>query len=244
MKYTFNNTQPKDVVKIEFIAGDEKTAGDYLAEIEGKKILRISLPKGDMTRRKFILLARKIVTLSRKYKARKIFLDFSELKFEKFSLSEAELAEILATNFGMANFEFVKYKTGPAPIFVEEVVVANASATTLSRAFEKGRRVGEEVNECRILANTPGGEMTPKLLAQAAKDAAKRTKVTVKVLGKKEIQALKMGGVLGVAQGSEHEPQFIIMEYKMGGKEAPTVLVPPPINSSYRALGTFLAPSL
>lgn len=67
--------------------------------------------------------------------------------------------------------------------------------------------------------------MTPKLLAEAAKNAAKGTKVNVKILGKKEMEVLKMGGVLGVAQGSEHEPQFIIMEYKMGGKEAPTVLV-------------------
>ncbi len=222
MKYTFNNTQPKDAVKIEFFASDEKIAGDYLAEVDGKKILRVSLPKGDMTRRKFILLARKVVALARKYKARKIFLDFSELTFKNLSISEAELAEILATNFDMANFEFVKYKTGPAPIFVEEVIIAN---TKEKASFEKGRKIAEEVNECRTLANTPGGEMTPKLLAQAAKNAAKGTKVSVKILGKKEMQALKMGGVLGVAQGSEHEPQFIIMEYKMGGKETPTVLV-------------------
>jgi leucyl aminopeptidase len=222
MKYTFNNTQPKDAVKIEFIADDVKIAGDYLAEVDGKKILRVSLPKGDMTRRKFILLSRKIIALSRKYKARKIFLDLADFHFKNFSIAESELAEILATNFEMANFEFVKYKTGPAPIFIEEVTIANTNEKV---AFEKGRKIAEEVDECRTLANTPGGEMTPKLLAEAAKNAAKGTKVSVKILGKKEMQALKMGGVLGVAQGSEHEPQFIIMEYKMGGKEAPTVLV-------------------
>lgn len=222
MKYTFNNTQPKDAVKIEFIADDAGNAGDYLVEVDGKRILRVSLPKGDMARRKLILLARKIIVLSRKYKMRKIFIDLADFTFKNFSISESELAEILATNFGMANFEFAKYKTGPAPIFVEEAVVANAGEKT---AFEKGRKTAEEVNECRTLANTPGGEMTPKLLAEAAKNAAKGTKVSVKILGKKEMQTLKMGGVLGVAQGSEHEPQFIIMEYKMGGKEAPTVLV-------------------
>lgn len=220
MKYTFNNTHPKDAVKIEFIESDEKIAGDYLAEVDGKKILRVSLPKGDMTRRKFILLARKIIVLSRKYKTKKIFIDLAHFYLPK--VEPSEIAEILATNFGMANFEFVKYKTDPAPIFVEEVIIANAKDKS---AFEKGRKIAEEVNECRVLANTPGGEMTPKLLAQAAKDAAKGTKVSVKILGKKEMQVLGMGGVLGVAQGSEHEPQFIIMEYKMGGKEAPTVLV-------------------
>ncbi len=84
MKYTFNNTQPKDAVKIGFIAGDEKIAGDYLALDEGKQILRIALPKGDMTRRKFILLGRKVVALARKYKVRKIFIDFQNLFFRNF----------------------------------------------------------------------------------------------------------------------------------------------------------------
>jgi leucyl aminopeptidase len=67
--------------------------------------------------------------------------------------------------------------------------------------------------------------MTPKILAEKAKEAAKGTAVNVKILGSKQIEKHKMGGVLGVAKGSIEVPQFIIMEYFAAGKEKPIVLV-------------------
>jgi leucyl aminopeptidase len=68
--------------------------------------------------------------------------------------------------------------------------------------------------------------MTPRVLGDETKKAAKGTKVSVKVLGKKEIEKLKMGGVLGVARGSSEEPRFIILEYwGAGKKEKPIVFV-------------------
>jgi len=45
-------------------------------------------------------------------------------------------------------------------------------------------------------------------------------------LGRKEIEKLGMGGVLGIAGGSETRAQFIVMEYFGAAKgERPTVLV-------------------
>src|SRR3989338_4999114 len=68
--------------------------------------------------------------------------------------------------------------------------------------------------------------MTPQLLAKAAVAAAKGTSTRVQVLGLKEIQELKMGGLLGVSKGSLEEPRFIILEHKgAGAKERPIVLV-------------------
>jgi leucyl aminopeptidase len=86
--------------------------------------------------------------------------------------------------------------------------------------------VGEEVNKCRELANTPGGDMTPAVLAAHAKKEAKGTGATVKVLSQKDMEKLKMGALLGVARGSTEEPKFIIVEY-FGGKrkDTPVVLV-------------------
>src|SRR3989344_678878 len=55
--------------------------------------------------------------------------------------------------------------------------------------------------------------MTPKLLAQAAREARRGTKIKVKALGRKEMKKLGMNAILGVAAGSNEESQFIIMEY-------------------------------
>ena len=88
---------------------------------------------------------------------------------------------------------------------------------------------GEYMNWYRNLANIPGNDMTPKLLAGAVKKAvveAKNPKLSLKILSQKEIERLGMGGVLAVGKGSKEESQFIELIYRGGKKsEAPIVLV-------------------
>lgn len=86
--------------------------------------------------------------------------------------------------------------------------------------------MGEEVNKTRTLANTPGGDMTPVILAQKAKEAVRGMPVKVKIFGEKEMERLNMRAILSVGRGSEEESKFIIMEYFGGEKnEHPIVLV-------------------
>ncbi|MEK7100958.1 MAG: leucyl aminopeptidase, partial [Patescibacteria group bacterium] len=87
---------------------------------------------------------------------------------------------------------------------------------------KKGQTIGEEVNACRELANTPGGDMTPKSLARAAKMAVAGLPVTVRTLGVPEMKKLGMGAILGVGRGSVEAPTFTILEYK-GGAGKPIV---------------------
>jgi leucyl aminopeptidase len=87
----------------------------------------------------------------------------------------------------------------------------------------KGKVIGEEVNKTRELSNTPGGDMTPKGLAQAAKNASKGLPITVTTLTLAQMQKLGMGALLGVGKGSTYPPTFTIMEYK-GSTGAPIVL--------------------
>ncbi len=141
----------------------------------------------------------------------------------------AELAELFATQCELANFEFNHYKQAPKQGWasVETIIVhARLPAPTLLRALAQGQAIGEEMNKARTLANTPGGDMTPQKLAEAAVAAGKEFGFTVKVLDEKEIAKLGMGGVLGVAKGSEEPPRFIVMEYLRGRKsERPVALV-------------------
>jgi leucyl aminopeptidase len=82
------------------------------------------------------------------------------------------------------------------------------------------------VNACRELANHPGGSLTPRGLAKAAKDAVKELPVTVETLGRAEIKKLGMNLLAGVGAGSIEEPTFTVMKYR-GGKpaEKPIVLI-------------------
>ncbi|MDO8537209.1 MAG: M17 family peptidase N-terminal domain-containing protein, partial [bacterium] len=137
--------------------------------------------------------------------------------------------EVVAANALMANFEFIKYKT-PTPgghNFIDEIQAVLAKPDkNIEEGLRRGVIIGEEVNSCRLLANTPGGDLTPNDLAEEARRAAKGQNIKVAVLDEKKIKKLKMGGVLGVGRGSDAPPRFIIMEYMRASKrEKPIVLV-------------------
>lgn len=81
---------------------------------------------------------------------------------------------------------------------------------------------------CRDLVNTPPNVCNPAYLGEEALRLAQQyPELKVEVLDKKAIEALGMGGVLGVAQGSVNEPRFIVMEYKPANAKntQPVVLV-------------------
>jgi leucyl aminopeptidase len=69
--------------------------------------------------------------------------------------------------------------------------------------------------------------MTPSVLAKTAQTLAKGTKVSVKVLGQKELKKLKMNLLLAVGQGTKEETKLIVLEYKGAAalKEKPIVFV-------------------
>ncbi|HEX4104256.1 MAG TPA: leucyl aminopeptidase [Candidatus Paceibacterota bacterium] len=137
--------------------------------------------------------------------------------------------ENIAANILMANFEFVKYKTPPPEGFhflKAAEFVGEKKDKDITEGLHRGMVIGEEVNRCRDLANTPGGDMTPEVLARHAQRAARGLGITAKILNEAKIKSLKMGGVLGVAKGSEAPPRFIILEYMHGQKtEKPLILV-------------------
>ncbi|MBI4159923.1 leucyl aminopeptidase family protein [Candidatus Wolfebacteria bacterium] len=203
----------------------------------GLKQIEIGIgAREEMTRRRLIVLIRQIISTAKIHGVKKISLSFSDFRFAHLGTSENDLAELMGVNFEMANFQFVKYKTPPPEgwIFVEKIEIAGASAPA-KKAFKQGQIIGDGVNYCRTLANTPGGEMTPRKLAQAARAALRGARVKVKILGKREMARLRMGGILGVSRGSDEKPQFIIMEYWGAGRRrqsassrhpsAPVVLV-------------------
>ncbi|MBI3671544.1 leucyl aminopeptidase [Candidatus Azambacteria bacterium] len=182
--------------------------------------------KKEMNTRKLVSLARKIILFAKTNKLKNIAIDLSDFVFPSLDISKYELAKILAINFKMANFEFTQFKTASKENWsLVDNVFARGSKVEERAGFKDGAIIGDEVNGARVLANAPGGDMTPAILAEEAKKAARGTKVKVKILSEAEIRKLKMGGILGVAKGSDEKPKFIIMEYKNGGNEKPIVLV-------------------
>lgn len=135
------------------------------------------------------------------------------------------LIKIFFENSIMADFEFTKYKEKPKEgwpkIETIDFLCSEKINASIKKSVNEGTIIGEEVNGARELANTPGGDMTPTMLAHAAIASAKRTGMSCKILEEKDMQKMGMGGVLGVARGSDEKPKFIILEYWGKKKPAP-----------------------
>ena len=75
------------------------------------------------------------------------------------------------------------------------------------------------------MAKVPGNHWTPSHFADAGRKLATKYDLTCKVLGKSVMAKLGMGGMIGVNQGSSQPPKMVVLEYRSGGKKAPTLLL-------------------
>lgn len=134
-----------------------------------------------------------------------------------------------AMNALMADFEFNKYRQKPKDGWpeVKTLYLAGDKKDLADReaGIREGMIIGQEVNACRHLANTPGSDMTPTLLAKAARDSAAGKKIRIRVMEQAEMKRLHMGGILGVAAGSDEKPKLIILEYLAGPKNQKPLVI-------------------
>jgi len=83
--------------------------------------------------------------------------------------------------------------------------------------LERARVVAESVNWARTLADEPGLSLPPREFARRAAEMAAEVGLSVGSLGGEEIRARGMGGLAGVAQGSDEEPALIVLRYEPEG---------------------------
>ncbi len=119
----------------------------------------------------------------------------------------------LAEGMALGSYQFGKYKND------------RDKQNTLGRILIRSEAITKEdlhilqcatdaVYKCRDLINEPYSFLTARVFAEEIEKAGKEAGVPVEVLNKKKIESLKMGGILGVNQGSNDPPTFTVMEWK------------------------------
>ncbi|MDB5224388.1 MAG: putative cytosol aminopeptidase [Candidatus Adlerbacteria bacterium] len=226
IKITLNNKAADQIAGYTPIRLTEKKL-DRVVIDGGKETLEIGIgPRNKVTAKSLPLLVRQIITSAKKHSFKKIAIDAEGLTFA--NIEGVDAARITATNLELANYDYTTQKTKPEEGWTEvtDIVLCGAVSPEGRVAISRGQIIGQQINQARDWCNTPGGDMTPKYLANATKAAAKGSKATVKVLGRAEMQKLGMGAVLAIAKGSAEEPQFIVVEYWGAAKtKKPLVLV-------------------
>ncbi len=135
---------------------------------------------------------------------------------------DPELAsQALAEGTILALYEFNAYKKTENNKSLEEFVIVEMDKTKIGK-IKKGVQLGtilaQSQNIARDFTNEPANNLTPekfeKKVKEIIKDLGLSEKIKIAVLDKKEIEKLKMGALLSVAQGSDNEPRFIVLRYE------------------------------
>jgi leucyl aminopeptidase len=104
--------------------------------------------------------------------------------------------------------------------------VSASDVSAAETGLANGQALAAGVSLAKDLGNLPPNVCTPSYLAEQALALGKTHQFKVEVLERDALKKLGMGSFLGVAQGSEEPPKFIIMQHLKGKKEQkPVVLV-------------------
>jgi len=184
--------------------------------INGQRILLIGLGKKDKFNASGVRLA--AGKASRAAISKKV----DSVAVECFC-SGLESCQAMGEGLVLGSYQFLDYKTKDEKNFELK------SATVIGCNHDeimKGAAIGKAVCFARDLANHPGNVTTPSRLAEEAGEIAKEGGMKLTVFDRKEITAMGMGALAGVAQGTDEPPKFIVLEY-FGSDESqnPKILV-------------------
>jgi leucyl aminopeptidase len=133
----------------------------------------------------------------------------------------------LCEGMALANYQFLTYRTGDKAksnalksLRVTDTALAQEDLDELSNLVAATCAARDLVNEPP--ATLTATELSKRITALGAKNGFE-----VKVKGRKAIEELGMGGLLGVNKGSVEEPTFTVLEYSPEGavNSSPIVLV-------------------
>jgi leucyl aminopeptidase len=143
------------------------------------------------------------------------------------SVDAVQLAQTAADGLSAAEFDSGMYKQReeadcryPARV---TIVAPGADGARLEEAVHRGLVIGRSANFARSLANEPGNVLTPRTFASRVMTAATSVGLAVDVLDEQRIASLKMGLLLGVAQGSLEPPRVVVIRYEPPGAPATPV---------------------
>ena len=142
--------------------------------------------------------------------------------------SPASLGQAVAEGSSLATYDFSDYKSSTTPSRLRRVtvVVPEAQRADVLTGLRRGARVARAVALARDLVNEPAKAMTPRGLAEVATAVAEGAGLAITVLDEDQIARERLGGLAGVAQGSDEPARLIRLAYEpAGGAPATVVLV-------------------
>ena len=132
---------------------------------------------------------------------------------DPFILDRQETTECITEGLMLGAYQFKKYRTtleeDEVQSSVEEILIFTDKADApVKKGLLKGRVAAAAGCAARDMANEPGNVWTPTRFAEFGRKLAKTYGFTCKVLSKKDMLRLKMGGILERADRGYADSRF------------------------------------
>ena len=206
---------------------EDKAGKTLLIRTEQKRILVVGLGKlEELTMHDWQTVFAQVAKKAKEVNAKilTIALPIEEIA-KRTSIIPEKLIQGAVEGLSLGAYEFLKHKhrdEQKKEKKIEEVTFC------IDKKFEKevqkgivvGQRTSKATLFARDLVNEPSSVTTPTFLSLIAQSLAKdNPDISCEILGQKEMEKKGMGGILGIAKGSDEEPKFITLTYHSKGKK-------------------------
>ena len=137
-------------------------------------------------------------------------------------LDPADAAQAVAEGALLASYDYRQHKTQMErpPVDVESLTIVERDTGKLD-IMEPAIRLAEKSAAATILARDlsvgPSNLVTPRYLAERAREVADREGLECRVFEKADLERMGMGGILAVGQGSANPPCLVDLRYRAPG---------------------------
>jgi leucyl aminopeptidase len=134
-------------------------------------------------------------------------------------------AQAFAEGVVLGSYQFLRYKSDAKSSKLARVLVVSKADAKVRAGLARGARIAEAVLWARDLINEPAAAKSPADVADLARAIARTSGLKVKVYAGEQLVRARMGGVLGVGNGSDRPPRFLRLEYAPASAKSTLALV-------------------
>jgi len=142
------------------------------------------------------------------------------------SLDRAAVGQAIVEGVVLGSYAFDDYRRAKKATKITAVTVVVADgAAVVKRGVARGEAVANAVVWARNMVNMPARELSPEAFARAATQLLRGRGVRVEVFDVPAMRRQRLGGILGVGQGSKQPPRLVKMTYNPAGARGSIALV-------------------